>query len=53
MAKKLPGEMTEHVSDVLRDNCGWSYRALWSGSWLGEEARVTLALSPAAVTLFE
>lgn len=39
-----------HMSDVLRDRRVWSYRALWIGRWLGEEAPVTLALSPPAVT---
>lgn len=53
MAEKLPGEMTVHVFDALRDNRVWSYRALWIGRWVGEEAPVTLALSPAAVTPLE
>ena len=53
MVEKLPGEMSVHVSDVLRDNCMWSYRALWIGRWVEEEAPVTLILSPAAMTLLE
>lgn len=45
MAEKLPGEMTVPVSDSLRNNCMWSYRALWIGRRAEEETPVSSSLT--------